>query len=365
MNPIADYISTVRAYGVDRRYTGRAGLYLLKAVAWEPFRQIERAMMAVRHEPKPLPTPPLFILGYYRSGTTHLQETLMEDPRFGYMNFFHCFFSGAFTFTEPWLKPVFERIVRRIGMLHPAHQIPFSFELPAEEDVSMIASGFRLAANWGQTYPRAFKEIYGRMSLMKGIRPEEREALKEHLLDLFWRVSKANDHKPLILKSPPQLGRVSLLTEMFPDAKYVFIRRNPYDVFASNKKLWRSFGQTWLQDIDDDTVREYILWSYVESHRAYERDRALIPEGNLCEISYEQFRASPLRVLRGVYETLSLGDFGAVEGRFSAYLADTHKSSQPPYDFSEVERREIRARLAPWIEGWGYEAPGLSPGDRI
>ena len=80
------------------------------------------------------------------------------------------------------------------------------------------ASGFRLAANWGQTYPRRFKEIYRKTGLLDGISPDERQALKDHLTDLFWRVSKSNGHKRLVLKSPPQLGRVAMLAELYPDA---------------------------------------------------------------------------------------------------------------------------------------------------
>src|SRR5262249_12954436 len=149
----------------------------------------------LRNEPRSLPHPPLNILGYYRSGTTHLQETLLQDPQFGYLNFYQCFFPAAFNSTEAWVKPVFERIIRRIGMLHPAHQIPFSFELPAEEDVSMVASGSRLAANWGQVFPRSFKEIYRKTGLLEGISDAEYAELKHQLHDLFWRVSKANGHK--------------------------------------------------------------------------------------------------------------------------------------------------------------------------
>jgi omega-hydroxy-beta-dihydromenaquinone-9 sulfotransferase len=361
MNPIVDFLWTMRHYGPDARYTGRIALYLFKALFFEPFRLGERVVATLKSEPRPLPKAPLFILGYYRSGTTHLQETLLEDPQFGYMNFFQCFFPGAFTTTELWAKPICEAFVKRVGMLHPAHQIPFSFKLPAEEDVSMVASGFRLAANWGQTYPRNFKEIYTKTGLLQGISAEDRKALADHLADLFWRVSKSNDHKRLLLKSPPQLGRVSLLTEMFPDAKYIFIRRNPYDVFASNKKLWKSFGKTQLQDLDPETekatVREYILWSYEECHRAYERDRKKIAPGHLCEISYEEFRADPMAILRTVYETLGLGDFKAMAPVFTDYLARTHQGSQPPYAFTEVERHAVATRLAPWIEGWGYAAP--------
>ena len=358
MNPIVDYLSTLLKYRADARYVPRSLLYLLKAVVWEPFRYGERAVMRVRSEPGTLPHPPFCILGYYRSGTTHLQETLLQDPQFAYMNFYQGFFPAAFTSTEAWVKPVFERIVKRMGMLHPAHQIPFSFELPAEEDVSMVASGFRLAANWGQVFPKRFKEIYGRTGLLDGITPGELAALKEHLHDLFWRVSKANGHKRLLLKSPPQLGRLGMLLDMYPDAKFVFIRRNPYDVFASNNKLWQSFEKSWLQDGDAGTVRDYILWSFDQCHLAYERDKVRARPGQLCEIAFEEFQAAPMEVLHHVYRTVDLGDFDRARPRFAAYLEKKHRSSLPPYHFTKEEHDAIAAGLGRWLRAWRYEPGG-------
>src|SRR6185503_18547298 len=39
--------------------------------------------------------------------------------------------------------------------------------------------------------------------------------------------------RPLIVKSPGHTGRIKLLLEMFPDARFVHIHRDPYTVFQS------------------------------------------------------------------------------------------------------------------------------------
>ena len=43
--------------------------------------------------------------------------------------------------------------------------------------------------------------------------------------------------RPMLLKSPPHTGRIKLLLELFPDARFVHIRRNPYTVFQSTRHL--------------------------------------------------------------------------------------------------------------------------------
>src|SRR4051812_38965344 len=44
--------------------------------------------------------PPLFILGHYRSGTTHLHNLLAVDPRFAYLNAFQACYPHTFLLSE-------------------------------------------------------------------------------------------------------------------------------------------------------------------------------------------------------------------------------------------------------------------------
>ena len=52
---------------------------------------------------------------------------------------------------------------------------------------------------------------------------------------LKWFVQKlaySKGNRPLVLKSPAHTGRVRLLLEAFPEARFIHIHRNPYDVFV-------------------------------------------------------------------------------------------------------------------------------------
>ncbi len=39
--------------------------------------------------------------------------------------------------------------------------------------------------------------------------------------------------KRLVIKSPVHTARVALLLKLFPDAQFIYIHRNPYEVFQS------------------------------------------------------------------------------------------------------------------------------------
>lgn len=69
--------------------------------------------------------------------------------------------------------------------------------------------------------------------------------------------------KRLVLKSPVHTARVKLLLELFPDAQFVYIHRDPYDVFRSavnmaDKTYWYSY----LNTPTDDQIMEFILTQY-------------------------------------------------------------------------------------------------------
>jgi omega-hydroxy-beta-dihydromenaquinone-9 sulfotransferase len=56
---------------------------------------------------------PLFILGHYRSGTTHLHNLLAVDPQFAAPNLFQAFNPHTFLSTEQWGAPVVDRLIVR------------------------------------------------------------------------------------------------------------------------------------------------------------------------------------------------------------------------------------------------------------
>jgi hypothetical protein len=354
MNPVWDFSKTLVKHGIDKRYAPLAALYLLKLSAFEPFRLAEK-LTGRRGPYEPLPHPPLFILGYYRSGTTHLQELMLCDEQLAYLNFYQGFFPTAFSSTERVVRPVFDRIITAVGMKHPAHGVPFHFRLPAEDDVAMVASGSALAANWGQVYPRAFREIYGRYSLLQGISEAERQRLGDELHGLLCRLSRQEGGRRLLLKSPPHTGRLALLRERYPRAQFVFLHRDPYDVYASNLGLWRSFEDQHLQKSPPELVSEHILWSYDQTHANYVRDKQGLGADQLVEVACAELMADPLGVVRRIDEQLGLGRFAALEGRYRAFLEREH-APRARHELPPATKATVARRWARWFEAFGYES---------
>lgn len=336
----------LRRHPPQRGYRVWAMLWGLRIAAFEPLAAVERVRLG-RSIPGPR-HPPVFVLGFWRSGTTHLQSTLLSDPRWGYLKFYHALNPSSFVHTEAWMKPFLDFFLGLGGMIHPAHQVPLRLDLPAEEDVAFPAAGFRLAPCWGMVFQDRFRELYRKTGLLEGLSAYDRQLFGDYLERFLGRVSIANDHRPLLLKSPPHTGRLPLLNERFPDARYVFIRRDPYEVFRSNLKLWESFDDQRMRRITREQKWANIAWLYDRIHSNYERDKHLLGD-RLVEVTYEDFAADPTSVLDHIHDGLALPP--ARPGQYESYLSEHHRP--PPRSASDEVVGYVDAHLGHWVDHWG------------
>ena len=85
---------------------------------------------------------------------------------------------------------------------------------------------------------------------------------------------------------------------MFPNAKFIYLMRNPYTVFESTRSFFtNTIIPLQLQKISPEELEKNILEVYTRLYRKYEEDKKLIPAGNLIEIKFEDFEADALAIL--------------------------------------------------------------------
>jgi hypothetical protein len=282
---------------------------------------------------------PIFILGHYRSGTTHLHELLATDPRFASPTRYQAFNPRTFLLTEPWLAPFVE---------------PFMLPRRVQEDevAYMVLTQQSPYMDW--CFARS-RQGYGRYLTFRDV-PASEVAEWSSALRYFLKAVTLKTGRPLILKSPPHTARVRLILRVFPTARFIHIRRNPYAVFSSTMGLLRAVRPVFrLQraraNIDTDAVLEI----YTEMYNAYFADRALIPPGQLVEISYEDLESDRLGQLEMIYKSLNMGDFEAVRPAMEKYLASIarYKKNKHP-ELDESTRERIAQAWRRSFDEWGY-----------
>jgi hypothetical protein len=81
----------------------------------------------------------------------------------------------------------------------------------------------------------------------------------------------------------------------------------------------------------------------------------LIPDGRLCEMSFEALKADPVTELRRVYETLHLPAFQHCEPTLRDYLSTVQGYEQNRLSTLPAHVREQIAReWSKCFETWGY-----------
>ena len=103
---------------------------------------------------------------------------------------------------------------------------------------------------------------------------------------------------------------------------------------------------------------DFVITGYKALMEQYLKDRALIPEGNLAEVKYEDLISDPLGELERIYAALGLsgwesgGKQAVVE--YLSTLSDYHKNTFEP-EPAAMERVSQAWRFA--FEEWNYELP--------
>ena len=341
-------------FSIDLPFWPRATLTTLGAVpntlvAWLEHLRYERAIESTDIEP------PLFILGTWRSGTTHLHNLLAVDDRFAYPNQYQVTCPRTFLLSErgtAWLIDWFMPNAR------PQDAVKMGVNEPQEEDFAMCSLSGQ-ASLLSMAFPRNVA-FYERYMTMASLSPSELTRWKACYL-FFLKKLTFRYGRPLVLKTPANTGRIAMLLELFPDARFVHIHRNPYDVFRSARHTLLTAGPWWqLQRPDyhqDDRIDRQLIQQGKTLYDGYFAQRSLIPAGRLHDLAFEDLERDPVQQVRNTYEALALPDFGYVERKIRAYvdsLAGYKKNS-----FAELPddlRRWVYHEWKQCFDAWAYAA---------
>ena len=329
--------------------------WFIKTVLFEPVRWAELALYNHKIEQHTIQQHPLFILGYYRSGTSYLHQCLVQDDRFGYHTNFQMVLPEVMLSTEKALLPVFEAACRLFKITDSVHRVPLSFRFPGEEDATMTTFLNPKGAQWGYFLPQMMKDQFSKYVLFENISSTEMEAWKQSFVFLLKKISLANDQKQLVLKSPPNTARLKLLLSLFPNAKFIFIHRNPYDVYASNKRFWEVVQKQYaLKSTRSVDVPSLILDTYSRIMQRYLQEKAAVPSNQITELAYDDFVQSPVESLRTAYAQLNQDDFGYCENKLRMFTGKQKHFIQLNHALPAEERKLVSEKLEPVIRHWNY-----------
>ncbi len=333
--------------------------HFLKALAitWYSFgnakgyrRELEKFGVQIR-ETKVEPDP-VFILGHWRSGTTYLHNILSQDEQFAYPNLFdinnpHTLLIRDFLYQQ--YKAGNNRSVQR-----PMDQVKIDIDSPSEEEFAIGISSLK-SPLLAWLFP-ANSSYYDRYLTFHPAQPQEIEAWKKEL-DWYLRKLTFKYRRQLLLKSPANTGRIRLLLELYPKARFIHIHRNPYHVFVSTQNLYKTAVETSaLQNPALASSDELIIRRYRMMYDQFHEDLPLLNSDNYIDISYEEMEKNPGQIIKSAYQQLGLPGFETAGEKINIYLSSLSQYQKNQYPLlPEAIRHELNKKLKREFEYWNYE----------
>lgn len=358
LTPLAGYTLTnlflllrQNKFQISCRYLPRFMYSTLVSSVMAPFRVSEHKKFDTKIRNTTISHHPLFILGHWRSGTTHLHTILSLDKNLGYFTTFQAYLPGVFLANEKLFKPL---VASSIPEHRPMDNVPMHAEFPQEDQYAVGAvSPYSYYQGW--CFPKNM-QYYNRFVLMEDGLDADAQRWKETYLYLLKKATIAVGGRRLVLKNQDNTGKVNLLLEMFPDAKFILIQRNPYDVYASMLKFMRMVIPLYCVQKPPlfEAVEDSMMELYAQMFRKYLNDRPRIPKGNLVEVKYEDFIREPMQVTHQIYSELGLDGFPAARAAFDFYIKNQTSFNAETYSLSDEVRRKIDERWGFVKDAFGY-----------
>jgi hypothetical protein len=330
----------------------QVAIALAVALARWPFSTAERLVFELT-QPSPGPmAAPVFIVGYWRSGTTHLHNLMAESRQFGYITPLATGLPWDILGIVRFLQPLLEQALPQDRFVDNVAVTPTS---PQEDSIPLATMGAESYYH-GLYFPSRFETHFRRDVLGElGETDVDRWGrLHRHLLQ---KVAIHQGQLPLLIKNPVYTGYIGHLRQLWPQAKFIHIHRDPYRVFVSTRHYFhRLLPELALQNYGELPIDALILESYPVLMRALQADKADLPPDQFVELSFEDLQTQPLKELERLFRQLELPNFETARPRFEAYLAQLKDYRQNQYDLAPDICATVAAHWGEWIQRWSPDA---------
>lgn len=311
---------------------------------------------------------PIFIIGNYRSGSTFLHRLLSRDKEtFTSLRTWEIFITPSITqrkisqfiakldamFGSPLKKFLLNIDAKGLGKVK-IHRISL-FQPEEDENILLHAWSTSFA---GFMFP-FLEEMPPYTFYDEALPAKEKQAIMAFYRSMVQRHLYFDGGKRhFASKNPAFSAKIETLVEFFPDARILYLARNPLDMLPSTVS-W--LGYAWgvfSTPLEKYPFRPYILrlarhWythplKYLDTH----------PSSNHLILSYDDLIRSPERIIRGLYRQFDYPEQENLEKIVNQAVSETrsYKSDhQYSYEKMGFSREEILSTFEDVFIRFGFE----------
>ncbi|OIQ37813.1 MAG: hypothetical protein BM563_07645 [Bacteroidetes bacterium MedPE-SWsnd-G1] len=349
-------IRVLRVHHISPQYYLKVLFILLINLINLPFRLYEQVFINPRFRGNPIKNAPIFIIGHWRSGTTHLHNLLSQDAQMGYVTTYQSVFPDTlFNKLGRLLFRGFMKLL--IPKKREGDNVVLNPKLPQEEEFT-IGHRVPLSFYLFWFFPKKSAIIFKRCIKLNGIHKENKNKWIEEYKLIISKALKNTNGDIFLSKNPPNTARIDVLLEMFPNAKFIHIHRNPFDVYLSTQNFFRKMmPHLQLENINKEEINELVIEGYNRLMQDYIKNKDLIPKDNLYELSFDDLESSSMNCLKEIYTKLQINGFDEASIRFGKYIDAMKSYKKNKLSIDQKELDLVSEQWAFMTSAYNYSVP--------
>lgn len=328
---------------------------LINIINW-PFRTYEKLFINKKYVRTQIDKEPIFIIGHWRSGTTHLHNILCQDPQMAFTTTFQSVFPDTlFNKAGRILFEGFAKVL--IPGTRKGDNVTLGTTLPQEEEFA-LGDKTPISFYYFWMFPRSLKKFYEQFVRFRNIDTAVIDSWKKDYKLLISKAMKNTGRDRFLSKNPPNTARIKVLLEMFPNARFIHIHRNPVEVYLSTHNFFdKMLPHLQLQSIESSVLNDHIFELYKNLMEDYLEQREMIPKGHLVELAFESLETDPKTCIRHIYKDLNLSGHDKSRPYFEAYLNKMKSYQKNKHRITEALMKRIQNEWGFAMKEWGYGVP--------
>mgnify|MGYP001279704696 CR=1 FL=1 len=347
----ANILKVIEGYSIDLRYYPKLILSFIVSCIFGLMNLWEKVFYKERFNTVTSEEPPVFIVGFWRSGTTLLHSLMCQDPRAGYVTTFQAVFPNLVLTRNKWMKRFANWALPK---KRPFDSYPMDMDFPQEEEFGLMSlqpkSIYKIFY-----FPKDCNDIHESDLYFERLSDVSRNLWKKEYLNFIDRAMINTGGERYVSKNPCNIFRIRTLIELFPDARFIFLYRNPYTVVESLCRFVNAvLPGSELQHLEGGLPREYFTRLYKDSLNEYMKVKERIKPGNLMEIRYEEFKERPVEFLCGIYTKFNIPGIEKALPGMEAYLENNHPDTSTTYPIAHETYHLVNEYAGDIVRKLGY-----------
>lgn len=325
-------------------------VFLLQSACWSSiFAFIEHLRVSKKLKNCPTPDDPIFIIGHWRTGSTLLHQLMSLDPNLTAPTLFQVAVPDSFLVSYPYYRPIFKRLVAKH---RPMDMVKLGMDEPQEDEYAIYRiTGVSPLEDL--VFPKS--KTYFLLHSDKCIPARDQLQGWQRQVQHFYKKLYFKEKRRIVSKNPFNSLRIPLLHQIFPNARFIHIHRNPCEVVPSTIYMWDIVQrQNCLNTNSDRPSIEDVLTVMDKVLTTINNDLQILPADSRAEIRFDELEKNPLRVLQMLYLTLGLPFLPEFERNIRNFYPEFKAFNKNEFNLTPEDYDLIRERMKVHMDQYKY-----------